>query len=169
MTKIKPKEGDVVAIPLLGHGYVAAVVANYPGRGNILVLRVFGPRKPTPEAAARVVPDSPKGALMTAVTATQPIAEGKWQIVARVPGFTRGEWAQTEFLRDEPFRRGTLLVTYAENNPNKVLFERTATAEEAQSLPRADLFGSEILASHIDELLIDREREDPATWGPARR
>jgi hypothetical protein len=158
------KAGDIVAIPLPHGGFATAVVTSTERKYGLCVLTVFGPRMQSVRDARTDLAARSDLSIMVVRTSSDMIESGAWERVGEVAAFSPEAWAQTEFLRAEPYGRGTVVVTYGVENPAQPESERQAQADD-DSLPGDGLVGWRALTYILDEALLEKERVDSETWG----
>jgi hypothetical protein len=148
----KYAEGDWFAVPLRTGGFAVGIVARANPRSALLGY-FFGPRRnevPTMEDVERLAPSS---AALICKFGHLGLRDGKWPIIGRAAAWDRQAWPTPTFARYEELSGRTYEVTYADDDPNRVIAERLITREAAQTLPEDGLAGAGFVEIRLTDLL----------------
>ena len=80
------------------------------------------------------------------------VLNGEW-IVIESSSWIPDEWKMPTFGRKEPIFGTTFEVTYAEDDPSRILKERRASPTVVADLPEAALFGSGAVEIRLTKIL----------------
>jgi hypothetical protein len=161
---VNAKPGDVIAVEMPRGGYVRALLCSINHRYQVGVLRSYGPRISGPDDPADPVDLDEFYRIDVRRVELSKIASGEWPVITRLPAFDSEQWGQFEFVRSEPFRRGTVVVSYDHDDPTRVLGERNASPAEVV-LPTDALAGWRAYQYDLEDWLLEKARADPESWG----
>lgn len=148
----KYKEGSWIAIPLNPDGFAAGLVAR-KSRGGILILYFFDKVFSTLPSLLELETLTPKDAIKVAQVGDLGILNEEWKIIGELSNWDRSIWTIPNFVRREEFSGRVWLVTYADDNPNRVLLEKRITEEEAVGLEKDSLWGYKSAEKKLSKLL----------------
>jgi Immunity protein 26 len=121
MKKLPYSEGSVFLVPLRKGGFARGVVARSTAAGKVLLGYFFGPQLASAEAAAALTDLSPANAIVRIRFGDLGLVNGEWQVVGRVPNWSRSEWPVPDFVRRDPLGRlKPRLVRYSDDDPNHI-------------------------------------------------
>lgn len=152
MKKLPYKEGTWFAMPLRQGGYsVGRVTRHIPGEGPIILAYFFGPRREAVPALGELESLTPDAAIKVIRVSDLGLVDGSWTIIGDSPEWRREDWPIPVFIRKDDLGRAAWLVEYADDDPNRVVFEQRVPYDTA-GYERDSLSGSgaaEIKVSRI--------------------
>jgi hypothetical protein len=158
MARIKYREGDWFGVPLRPEGYGLGVVARANPRG-VLFGYFFGPKQMQVPALSDAASLLPEEAVLVGMFGHLGITSGKWPLLGQLAGWQRDKWAMPEFCRYEELTGRSFRVTYAPDDPNKVIREDLVEPGVAEQLPKDRLMGAGAAEVHLTALLRDSIRD----------
>lgn len=146
------REGDVFAVPLLDGGFALGVVARVGPNGPIPLGYFFGPKiqqVPSSEAIAL----NPAEALRIWRFGDLHLMDGRWPVVSRVKDWRREDWPMPKFIREEPIRGMTWLVTYSDSDPGVGVSNERCGREKLDDHEKDLLRGAGVVEIKLTKLL----------------
>lgn len=151
MKKLPYSEGTLFLVPLRGGGFARGLVARATLRGKVLFGYFWGPRL---SSQLQVTSEDvePGKAILRAHFSDLGLIKGPWPIISLLPNWNRSHWPMPDFVRQDPLGRlKPILVHYADDDPNKVEYERFV--DDAGGLPTDGLYGAEALEITLSRLV----------------
>jgi len=134
-------EGDWFAVPLREGGFGIGVVARANPDG-VLLGYFFGPRRDFPPSVDEVTDLKATDAVLVRKFGHLGLAQGKWPIVGRAPGWDRDDWPMPVFVRYEEVTGRSFRVFYEDSDPNKLVREEQVEPGAAEQGPKDGLLGA---------------------------
>jgi Immunity protein 26 len=120
MKNLPYSEGSVFLVPLRTGGFARGVVARAAKKGKVLLGYFFGPRLASADAAA-LTDLCPANAVLRIRFGDLGLVNGEWQVVGKVPNWSRSEWPVPDFVRRDPLGRlKPRLVRYSDDDPGHI-------------------------------------------------
>jgi hypothetical protein len=146
------REGDWFAVPLRDGGFAVGLVARANPRG-VLLGYFFGPRREAVPKLGDTDGLTPASALLVCTFGDLGLRGGTWPVIDKRGDWDRGSWPMPTFARFEELTGRTYEVTYADDDPNRVIRELRTTHEAAQSFPKDGLAGAAFMELRLTDLL----------------
>src|ERR1700729_2790067 len=100
MAKVKYREGDWFAVPLLDGGFGVGVIARANPKAALLGY-FFGPVRSAVPTLNDVADLKPADAVLIRKFGHLGIVQGRWPLIGRIDGWDRREWPTPVFVRYE--------------------------------------------------------------------
>lgn len=141
------KEGDWFAVPLSGPGYGVGVIARaQPKYGGVLLGYFFGPGRVNVPSLGEVESLTPADAVLVRRFGHMKIRQGRWPIIGNRNEWSRTNWPMPVFIR-RPSMGPAMLVTYADDDPNRMVSSaKTDNADSVSAVPEG-LLGAALVAT----------------------
>ncbi len=152
MARVKYREGDWFAVPLLDGGFAVGLIGRANPRG-VLLGYFFGPMRskvPKLEDVAGLRPDD---AVLVRKFGHLGIVQGKWPLLGRLDGWNRLDWKMPVFVRYEELTGRSFRVFYDDDDPIRVLREEQVAAGGAEQAPKDGLMGAGFAEAALTRLL----------------
>jgi hypothetical protein len=146
------REGTWFAIPLRKGGFGVGVVARATTKGKVILCYFFGPRRTCIPGLSEVERLRPQNAIRTLRVGDLSLMRGTWPIIGQSESWKRSDWPMPVFIRRDQVLQKAWRVYYADTDPSSVIREEPEPCE-ANSLPRASLFGAGAAEIELTELL----------------
>ncbi len=152
MAKVKYREGDWFAVPLLDGGYAVGVIARANPKAALLGY-FFGPLRSEVPALDEVADLKPGDAVLVGKFGHLGIVQGKWPLLGRADGWDRQEWPTPVFVRYEELTGRSFRVFYDDDDPARLLREEQVAPGEAEQAPKDGLMGAGYVEAVLTQLL----------------
>ncbi|KYH42966.1 immunity 26/phosphotriesterase HocA family protein [Branchiibius sp. NY16-3462-2] len=140
MGRTNYQEGDWFAVPLRTGGYAIGLVAR-ASRDGILLGYFFGPRRDEIPSLTDVDDLAQGDALLVGRFGHLGLEQGRWPIVGRLANWSRDAWPMPALVRYEELSGRSFKVTYAEDDPSRLVREDRILPGAAEQRPRDGLMG----------------------------
>lgn len=152
MTELPYREGDAFAIPLRSGGFSLGVVARSPKQGHVLLGYFFGEKFPSVPAPSDLPALLPKNAIRVMKFGDLSLMSGGWPVVGHLQNWQRDDWPMPKFVRRDPLGKRVRLVSYADDDPNRLVAEEAADSDAA-AYEEDRLFGAGFVELLLTQLL----------------
>lgn len=152
MAKVKYREGDWFAVPLLDRGYGTGLIARANPQG-VLLGYFFGPPRPQIPELAEVTGLRPADAVLVGKFGHLGITQGKWPLLGQADGWDRRQWPTPVFIRYEELTGRSFHVFYDDDDPSRLLRKERIAPGEAEQAPRDGLMGAGFAENMLSRLL----------------
>ena len=159
--KVKYKEGDWIALPLVRRGgWGLGLIARC--KAPAIIGYFFGPRRPEPPTMADTAGLRREDALIAVDVGDLGFLKDEWLVIGHQPNWNRADWPIPLFVTKDGPRLE--LCTVDENDPSRILHYEPITQEEAERRGAVlkDIYGYKALSITIDKLLAEREAQTAA-------
>jgi hypothetical protein len=152
MKKPPYREGTWFAIPLKESQFAVGRVARHSPKGAIVLAYLFGPKRDAVPALEELGSLKATDAVKVWRVGDLGLLNGNWPIIGDSPTWEREQWPMPNFLRQPDATRSGWKVTYADDDPNRVLEEQRVPSQ-IEGLERDALFGYSAAESALSQIL----------------
>lgn len=156
MVKKNYKEGSWFAVPLEPNGYVIGLAARNAPRGAILGAYFFGKRYDCVPELSELNSLQPEDAVKILQVGDLGLINGEWTVIGRFPDWDRSKWPIPKFLMREPITNRCWMITYSDDDPNRMISRQLITDEKAEGLEPDVLSGYKAAEKILSKLLSSR-------------
>jgi hypothetical protein len=152
MSKLNYKEGDVFAVPLRNGGFALGLVARKARVGKVLLGYFWGPVRtqvPTPEDLPMLYPQD---ALFVKMFSDLNLVNKNWPIISSIVAWNREHWPMPKFIRRSLLSKHAWLVTYADDDPNRIINEEPCDYG-VNGFQEDDLLGAGAVEAKLTDVL----------------
>lgn len=153
MKRLPYQEGDWFAVPLRSGGYAVGIVARTTKRAGGIIGYFFGPRRDEVPKLHELAGLKAEHAIHVKRFGDLSLLEGGWPIIGRLPGWDRSKWPLPRFVRQDVLSDTAWVEEYADDDPDKIVSERSVKFEDVRDLPRAGSSGAGAIEIVLTKLL----------------
>lgn len=152
MARVRYREGDWFAVPLLDGGFAVGLLARANPDG-VLLGYFFGPQRSEVPELADIAGLRAGDAVLVRRFGHLGVVQGRWPVLGRFDGWDRRDWPIPVFVRYEELTGRSFRVHYSDDDPNMVLREEQVAPGEAEQAPKDGLMGAGFAEAILTRLL----------------
>lgn len=156
MAKKNYQEGTWFNVPLADKQFAVGLVARNAPRGAILLAyflrRLYDSLPSLPELRDL----RPEDAVMKMRVGDLGLIRGEWKVIGRSPDWDRSQWPMPQFVQVEPITNRIWLLTYADDDPNRLVSRKLINEREAAGYDADSVYGYKAAEKVLSKVLKKR-------------